>query len=145
MHHFVTAEGVNIEHPYAESSRFDTGFSNRIWDVVKLQVKEDLVAGIAQLTYKSRPFRGEHLQPDLECAGRLGGFSDDPPGFVSCFDIKRNYQSILCRDRRLWCHLGFYHRSIEVKRVSKWSIAGRICPFQSLFEFFFQKALAVLH
>ena len=57
---------MDVKHPNTKLCGLDRGFRHGIWDVVKLEIKKDLLAGLDQFPNKSRPGRRKKLQSDLK-------------------------------------------------------------------------------
>jgi hypothetical protein len=128
-HHFVTARGMNVEHPNAEPGSFDAGPRDRVWNVVKFQVQEDPVSGVSQPSDKLRSGGGKKLQPYLVSVYKAAKFIDYRDGVGLARDIERNYESVSGRRRRCRRRNNVRHYLVKIERVLEWRVAGRVGPF----------------
>jgi hypothetical protein len=66
--HFSSSQCVDIQHPYAQLRRRPAGARNRVGDIVKFQVEEDIEPLAHDAFHQLRPGGGEKLFPYLDSA-----------------------------------------------------------------------------
>ena len=76
-HHFPSTGCMDVEHPHAEPSSFDSSVSDGVGDVVKLEVEEDLRPRVCELADKCWSSRRKKLQADLKSANATFEFRNN--------------------------------------------------------------------
>jgi hypothetical protein len=90
LHHLQAARGVDVDHPDAKRRRGSNGASDRIWNVMELEVEKDPVTTPGELAHDLRSFGGEEPAADLESAGDTAQPIREGQGVPGVVDVERD-------------------------------------------------------
>src|SRR4029078_7816639 len=85
---------MKVDEHSPERSRFDPGISNRIRNVMELEIEKDLLTKIANPPDDPWAFGREQLFADLEHPGAAPELFDQLDRPLTIFDIERYYSPI---------------------------------------------------
>ena len=96
MYHFGAAAQMNSKHLHAKPTRGFDCLSDRVWNVVQLEIEPNLGACGQNRAHNSGAFRCIKLQPDLEKRDLVAQRFNELKRFSFCRNIQRDNDFVSC-------------------------------------------------
>ena len=87
-HHFASAAGVEREHADGQRGEGFDGFGDGVWDVVELEVEEDVEALVGDGLHVVGAVGGEHLEADFDPAKGAAQLAENRGGLFAGGDVE---------------------------------------------------------